>query len=233
MERPGDQNPRLQITGLSGEDAAPPPPSIKFPAPVSTPREDDPRADALLVGLASRGDEEAFLALYKRHRSFIISVARRYTRDESEALDVLQDTFAYLVKKLPSLRLTSKLSTFLYPAVRNIALTIRRKDRMVALSPTHDTAGKAVPARPETGPRPIEKVVADLPEGQREVLLLRFVNDLSLREIASVLSIPIGTVKSRLHQAIATLRQDPKTQQLFDGDPSYSVDSGPPDHPPS
>lgn len=229
MESPNSPNPRLQISGSA--DNAPPP--IKFPAPVSTTHNDDPRADALLVGLASRGDEEAFLALYKRHRSFVISVARRYTRDESEALDVLQDTFAYLVKKLPTLRLTSKLSTFLYPAVRNIALTIRRKDRMVALSPTHDTAGKAAPASPETGPRPIEKVVADLPEGQREVLILRFVNDLSLREIAAVLGIPIGTVKSRLHQAIATLRQDPKTQQLFDGDPSFSPDSATPSPGPS
>ena len=88
MERPGDQNPRLQIPGSGDADAAPP--SIKFPAPVSTNREDDPRADALLVGLASRGDEEAFLALYKRHRSFVISVARRYTRDESEALEAVK-----------------------------------------------------------------------------------------------------------------------------------------------
>ena len=228
MERPSDPQPHLHISGAADSGPAP----MKFPAPASTPRDDDPRADALLVGLASRGDEEAFLALYKRHRSFVISVARRYTRDESEALDVLQDTFAYLVKKLPSLRLTSKLSTFLYPAVRNIALTIRRKDRMVALSPTHDAPGRPAPASPETGPRPIEKVVADLPEGQREVLILRFVNDLSLREIAAVLSIPIGTVKSRLHQAIATLRQDPKTSQLFDGDPSFSPDAaGSPDHP--
>lgn len=218
MEPPGDPQPRLHITGSA--DNAPPP--IKFPAPVSTPRDDDPRADALLVGLASRGDEEAFLALYKRHRSFVISVARRYTRDESEALDVLQDTFAYLVKKLPTLRLTSKLSTFLYPAVRNIALTIRRKDRMVALSPAHDAPGKAAPAAPEAGPRPIESVVTNLPEGQREVLLLRFVNDLSLREIASVLDIPVGTVKSRLHQAIATLREDPKTQSLFEGEPPHT-----------
>lgn len=222
MERPGDPQPRLHISGDSQGGPAP----LKFPAPVSNPRDDDPRADALLVGLASRGDEEAFLALYKRHRSFVISVARRYTRDESEALDVLQDTFAYLVKKLPTLRLTSKLSTFLYPAVRNIALTIRRKDRMVALSPTHDAAEKSTSTPPAAGPRPIEKVVTDLPEGQREVIILRFVNDLSLREIAAVLDIPIGTVKSRLHQAIATLRQDPKTQQLFEGDPS-----APPDFP--
>ncbi|MBS0192070.1 MAG: sigma-70 family RNA polymerase sigma factor [Phycisphaerales bacterium] len=209
MERPEDKTPSNRIP--RDDDA----PSFKFPIQPRPRQEDDPRGDALLVGLASRGDQEAFLALYKRHRNFVFSVARRYTRDESEALDVLQDTFAYLVKKLPELRLTAKLSTFLYPAVRNIALTIRRKQRTVALPATHDPA--EVP-RPEThiGPRPIEKVVADLPEGQREVLILRFVNDLALREIASVLGIPVGTVKSRMHQAIATLRQDPKTRELFD-----------------
>ncbi|MBS0186750.1 MAG: sigma-70 family RNA polymerase sigma factor [Planctomycetes bacterium] len=223
MERPGD-TPSPQPHPDAGDDAPAP---LKFPAPVSRVRDDDPRADALLVGLASRGDDEAFLALYRRHRSFVISVARRYTRDESEALDVLQDTFAYLIKKLPTLRLTSKLSTFLYPAVRNIALTIRRKDRMAALSPEHDAAARSsAPGGPETGPRPIEKVVADLPEGQREVLLLRFVNDLSLREIAAVLNIPVGTVKSRLHQAIATLRQDPKTKDLFEGEPGELPASG-------
>ena len=55
-----------------------------------------------------------------------------------------------------------------------------------------------------------------LPEGQQEVLLLRFVDDLSLREVAAALGIPVGPVKSRLHQAIATLREDPRTRALFD-----------------
>ncbi len=223
MERPTDKPSSFPIAGARDADAPAP---LKFPAPVVQPADDDPRADALLVGLASRGDEEAFLALYRRHRSFVISVARRYTRDEAEALDVLQDTFAYLIKKLPDLRLTAKLSTFLFPAIKNIALTIRRKDRMVAIPATHDPAQRPASQPADAGPRPIEKAVAELPEGQRDVILLRFVNDMSLREIASALSIPVGTVKSRLHQAIATLREDPKTRDLFD--PGSSPSQTPP-----
>lgn len=205
MSTPDPGQPPLHFTG----DPDPPAP-IKFPAR----KEEDGRGDALLVSLASRGDDEAFMALYRRHKNFVMNVARRFTRDESEALDVLQDTFAYLLKRLPDLRLTAKLSTFLYPAVKNIALTIRRKDRGVALTPSHDRALDAAADSPLSVD--IKALIANLPEGQQEVLLLRFVDDLSLREVAAALGIPVGTVKSRLHQAIATLREDPRTRALFD-----------------
>ena len=52
-----------------------------------------------------------------------------------------------------------------------------------------------------------EKLVAGLPDGQREVVLLRFVDDMTLKEIAAALEIPLGTVKSRLHLALEALRE--------------------------
>jgi RNA polymerase sigma-70 factor, ECF subfamily len=58
----------------------------------------------------------------------------------------------------------------------------------------------------------LAQIVRRLPEGQQEVVLLRFVDDLSLEEIAQALEIPLGTVKSRLHHAISTLRTDPATR---------------------
>jgi RNA polymerase sigma-70 factor (ECF subfamily) len=58
-------------------------------------------------------------------------------------------------------------------------------------------------------------VLTALPEEQREVLLLRFVDGLSLAEIAEVMDIPLGTVKSRLHNALQTLRQDERTRDFF------------------
>ena len=58
-------------------------------------------------------------------------------------------------------------------------------------------------------------VLAILPEEQREVLLMRFVDDMSLQEIAVALDIPIGTVKSRLHNSLHTLRNDHRTQDYF------------------
>ena len=54
-----------------------------------------------------------------------------------------------------------------------------------------------------------------LPPGQRQVLLMRFVDDMTLAEIALALEIPEGTVKSRLHNALAALRDDPRTRQYF------------------
>jgi len=58
-------------------------------------------------------------------------------------------------------------------------------------------------------------VLANLPPAQREVLLLRFVDGLSLQEIADALEIPLGTVKSRLHHALETLRQDERAKQFY------------------
>lgn len=57
--------------------------------------------------------------------------------------------------------------------------------------------------------------MAALPETHREVVLMRFVDDMSLGEIAEALGIPLGTVKSRLHNALETLRHDPATRRYF------------------
>ena len=59
------------------------------------------------------------------------------------------------------------------------------------------------------------KVLAGLPEAHREVLLMRFVDGMSLAEIAEALSVPDGTVKSRLHNAAAALRKDERTVRYF------------------
>ena len=61
------------------------------------------------------------------------------------------------------------------------------------------------------------EVMAALPNDQREVVLMRFVDDMSLDEIAQTLSVPTGTVKSRLHRALETLRTDPHTREYFLG----------------
>ena len=61
----------------------------------------------------------------------------------------------------------------------------------------------------------LSAVLAILPDQQREVLLMRFVDDMSLQEIAAALDIPLGTVKSRLHNSLQILRSDRRTQDYF------------------
>jgi len=182
----------------------------------------DRRSDEELVDVCNVGDAEsaaaAFEALYRRHRDFVLRVARRFTGDRDLALDALQDTFAYLLRKFPpagdGLHLTAKLETLLYPVAKNSAITARRK--AARLSGPGDAELDELPAAPEADGDSLDAALARLSPDRREVLTLRFVDDLSLAEIAAVLQVPLGTVKSRLHLAIKDLREDPRTKDLFD-----------------
>src|SRR6185295_14950953 len=85
------------------------------------------RTDQDLISAVNCGDIEAFEELYRRYRDWVVRLALRFTHDEDLALDVLQEVFVYFMKKFPGFELRCELKTFLYPAVRNTALSMRRK----------------------------------------------------------------------------------------------------------
>jgi RNA polymerase sigma-70 factor (ECF subfamily) len=189
--------------------------------------ESDPRDDQSLINAANRGDPAAFEALYYRYRDWVARLAFRFTGNREDALDVLQETFAYLLRKLPGLRLSARMTTFLYPAVKHLSLAAVRKRRAYQsdrsdLSDLSDSSALSqVPAPPAedaaAARAELAAVMAALPETHREVVLMRFVDDMSLQEIADALGIPLGTVKSRLHNALETLRHDGRTLRYFRG----------------
>lgn len=164
-----------------------------------------------LIARANRGDKAALEQLYRDHRDWVTALAFRFTGSRDDALDVLQETFAYFYAKFPGFTLTSSIRSFLYPAVKHGCIgvlrrrqavvdleTYRREDRIdlpLEWWPTGDSAGD------------LERLVAKLPDGQREVVWLRFGLDFRLEEIAETLAIPLGTVKSRLHNALRSLRE--------------------------
>ncbi len=166
-------------------------------------------SDLDLVHAAAAGDERAFEALYLRHRGFVLAVAARFGAAGDDALDVLQDAFADLAARLPRFRLTSRLTTWLYPVAKHFALRRRRRAaRLVLFGAARDLEPVLPPASPgETPGGGIAAMVASLPGPQREVVLLRFVDGFTVDEIAAALAIPAGTVKSRLHHALAALRR--------------------------
>lgn len=166
----------------------------------------DARTDVELVAAANEGDVSGFEGLYHRYRDWVAGLAYRYTGDRELALDVVQETFLYLLKKFPGFRLTAGMKTFLYPAVKHLSISLQRKRRRMVSGEgaPEQVAAKAAP--PDGGRAALAEAVEGLPEGQREVLLMRFVDGMKLAEIAAALEIPLGTVKSRMHHALRALR---------------------------
>jgi RNA polymerase sigma-70 factor, ECF subfamily len=177
-------------------------------------------SDQELVSAANAGDATAFEALYERYRDWVFTLALRFTHDHALAHDVLQDTFIYFLGKFPGFTLTAQLKTFLYPVVRHNALALRRKHKSLTLHNDSETLAQVQTphhtSRPPESLHELQAAIAGLDSAHREVVILRFVEDLSLAEIALAMEIPLGTVKSRLHHALAELRANERLRTFFE-----------------
>jgi RNA polymerase sigma-70 factor (ECF subfamily) len=182
----------------------------------------DDRSDDDLIDACNAGDAAAFGELYRRYRDWAVRVAYRFAGDRDEALDIMQESFAYLLSKFPGFRLSARLTSFMYVVIKHNALAARRKQRRrpPAISSGAEESPAGPAATPDAPPAAeaaaaLSRLVDRLPDSHREVLLMRAVDGMSMQEIAAALSIPVGTAKSRLHHALATLRADPAGARYF------------------
>lgn len=187
--------------------------ALELAAPVTSTLDRRPRIaprvdgdpDALLIEAIRRGDRSAFEKLYDRHAGWVLALAMRFLCDRDDALDVLSDTFEYLANRVGTLTLTTSLRGFLYPAVRHRAIDKVRSRR--AHVDVDELALVEANTAPEWMKPDLRRALAALPGAQREAVLMRFGDGLSLKEIAEALAVPEGTVKSRLHHALLSLRR--------------------------
>ena len=181
-----------------------------------TPQRFDARSDEALVDAANGGEAAAFEALYLRYRDWAVRLAYRFTRNHEDALDVLQETFVYLLRKFPGFRLTAGMKTFLYPAVKNLSITTRRKGNRTISNEQILQEATAPTVDPDDSRQGLAALMSSLPAAQREALLLRFADGMTIAEIAAAVDVPEGTVKSRLHNGLERLRRDPRTRSYFE-----------------
>lgn len=192
-----------------------PPPSRPAPSP---------EGDEALAVRAAAGDPGAFDALVVLYSERVFSVAFRMLGDRAEAEDLAQEVFVTLHHALPGFRGESKLSTWIYRITKNRCLNRLKflKRRKVGELADIDDPGVARscfdPATLRAGAQDphrklqnaelsvlIERSLLGLPEEQRELVVLRDLEDLSYEEIVEITGLPLGTVKSRLHRARAAL----------------------------
>ena len=177
--------------------------------------------DRQLVERFKAGDEGAFDALVDRHSARAYQIAYGVLGSREDAEEVAQDAFIRMHRALPSFRGESEFTTWMYRIVTNLARNKYRwnKSRMTAFHDSIDAPVEGDDAEgrridlPDTGNTPEEEAVyaeldqalqselGKLPEAQRQVLVMRNVQDMSYEDIADALKCKIGTVKSRLARA--------------------------------
>ena len=143
--------------------------------------------------------------LYEEHGGALLRYLRGLTGRAETAEDLLQDTFVQAMRGLDRVGEARSPRAWLFAIARHLGLNaLRRRRPTVPLSESL-VAAPAVDADPRQ--EQVKRAIADLPGIQREALSLRLAHELSYEEIAEVLGIPVGTVRSRLHHAVRKLRE--------------------------
>ncbi len=159
----------------------------------------DAREDeALLVVRVRNGDESAYKELIDRHRTRLIRTASNILRDPIEAEDVAQEAFLKAYRELCRLREDRAFASFIYRiCVRLCVDRLRlRRTEPSPLEPSEQAQNGSIENKVL-----IEKLLAQLPPDLKTTLILREVEQLSYEEVAVVMKVPVGTVRSRLHTA--------------------------------
>jgi RNA polymerase sigma-70 factor (ECF subfamily) len=174
--------------------------------------------DEELVDAFQAGDLSAFDDLVRRWERRILAAIYRVMGTEDEARDLCQETFLRAYRALGGFKREARFSSWLYQIALNLCRDRmrRRKGRVLVSLDAMDEEGQALPRRP--GPTPLDLVeagtlsravaaaVEELPEEQREVIVLKEYQDLTFLEIAEILDVPLSTVKTRLYRGLGQLR---------------------------
>ncbi len=172
-------------------------------------------SDSELVRSLQAGSLEALGVLYDRHRALVFRTALAITGDADAAGDLLHDIFLRLYRFAAHIDSQRPLEPWLYRMTTNLSYTwVKRRQRW--LRPLEDIADWLVSSHKDTPAHQVEmddswnqvqQAISSLPLSHRGVVVLYYVNDLSLQEIAEIFDIPVGTVKSRLHYGRQALKQ--------------------------
>jgi len=191
-------------------------------------------SDSELLARYAAGDEPAFREIVTRYKNSLYAFLMQFLNRRDLVEDVFQETFLQLYSSRASFDYNRPLRPWLFTIAANKAKDALRKRQRTAAIPISTladseelsfgdvlnaiTSDSRIPSdnleRTETALR-VEQIIANMPENLREILVLAYFNKFSYKQMAEILSIPIGTVKSRLHTAVGHFAKDWKTS---DGD---------------
>jgi RNA polymerase sigma-70 factor (ECF subfamily) len=173
--------------------------------------------DVRLIAATLAGDRAAFGRLVRHHQDRLFNTLMHVTGSREDAEDVVQDTFVQAFARLERFEQRAQFYTWIYRIAFNIWATYRRRRRpQLSIDGARDGAGITLSDRTEAPPIQLERreqislvrsALAALAEDARTILVLREIDGCCYEEIAEILSLPVGTVRSRLHRARLQLKR--------------------------
>lgn len=160
--------------------------------------------DAQLLERAKDKDDNAFNELVKRYQNFVYKTAYGYLTDREMAEDVTQDVFIKAYRGLPYFQNDSQFTTWLFKICKNHCLNIIRHRKLETDSREDNSRGH----QPDLSMKiELKELISRLNDGHKEVIILRYYNDLKYDEIARYLGLPMSSVKMRLYRAKQELKK--------------------------
>lgn len=174
-------------------------------------KETEKNIDYTLMRSIQKGDMVAFNEMVNRYKDRLMNVIGRMLSSAEEAEDIVQETFVRVYQHRQSFNFKHCFSTWIYTIALNLARNELRKRKKFKYYEISDMQGNekelAVEMKiPSRLPEVIKEAVDDLPEKYKTAFILRDVQELPYDEVARVLSVPLGTVKSRVNRARMMLR---------------------------
>jgi RNA polymerase sigma-70 factor, ECF subfamily len=185
--------------------------------------------DQRLIAECLKGNTAAFGELVSRYQDRLFNTVVRLVDNAEDARDVVQDAFLHAYQSLHSFKGDSLFFTWLYRIAVNTAISMKRKQRVVyRMQPAGDEKGRIDPLDPSEASRPghalemaeeerrVHDALAKLSVEHRAVLVMKDMEGMKYEEMAEMLAVPVGTIRSRLHRARLEIRdilvQDEKRQ---------------------
>lgn len=169
--------------------------------------------DAALMLAVKGGDDRAFEALVEKHQRPLMNFFRRLGVNNTDAEELTQRTFIKIYGHRETYQPSAKFTTWLYLVARQIRVdeirSLARRERIRLAVKAANDALEAMPRQsPQFGLRDdLQRALDRLDEGHRDVVVLGLVQELPYQEVAQILGIPLGTVKSRMFNALKQLRR--------------------------
>ena len=183
-------------------------------------------SDEQLVALTLQGEQTAFNILVERYQKQIYSLAYRLHNDYDEARDLAQEAFIRIYQQLPAFDQNRKFFSWMYRVAQNTCINVLHGLPKESLNldeyyERFEPQADGVGGDPLTVLEGLEqadefaRILRDLPEQYRTVILLKYLEDLSYREISERLELPESTVEARLHRGRNYLRNILKKQRIL------------------